>query len=277
VLTATLLALAAAVLHAAWNLAIKHSPIDRFTALWGQFTLAAAVVGPAVFAFGGMPARAWVWVAVSGVTHLPYCWFLAKAYERGDFSLVYPVARGGGAMLAALGGVALLGDRLSWLSAAAVGVVGLGLVLLAGRADRRDIASALIVAVTIGIYSVADAKGIRTSGTPLYAFATVLGVATTTTAFNVARGKSAEMARALRTEWRRLALIGAASTTTYAMVQLAFRSAPVGYVTALRESSVVLAAYIGWRRLGEHAGRRRLAASMLVLAGLVLLVLSRSR
>ncbi len=62
---------------------------------------------------------------------------------------------------------------------------------------------------------------------------------------------------------------------TYWMVVVAFRYTPVGYVTALRESSVVLAAVIGWRLLGEQAGRRRVAAAGVVLAGLVLLVVSR--
>jgi drug/metabolite transporter (DMT)-like permease len=68
--------------------------------------------------------------------------------------------------------------------------------------------------------------------------------------------------------------MGIAVTVTYGLVQLAFRLAPVGYVTALRESSVVIAALVGTRMLGEPAGRRRVTASVIVLAGLVLLVLS---
>jgi drug/metabolite transporter (DMT)-like permease len=59
---------------------------------------------------------------------------------------------------------------------------------------------------------------------------------------------------------------------TYTLVLAAVRIAPVGYVTALRESSVVVAVFIGWRVLGEGHGRRRAAASAVVLAGVVLLV-----
>ena len=75
--------------------------------------------------------------------------------------------------------------------------------------------------------------------------------------------------------WRKLLLVGIAATVTYGMVQLALRRAPVGYVTAIRESSVVLAAFLGWRTLGERAGARRLAASGVVVLGLILLVASR--
>jgi drug/metabolite transporter (DMT)-like permease len=274
VLTATVLSLAAAVLHAAWNLSIKTTDIDRFTALWGQFAMAALLYSPLVFIFGDLPATAWLWVALSGAVHLPYCWFLARAYGMGDFSLVYPIARGGGAVLAALGGIALLDDRFSTGGIVAIVVVGAGLMLLAGRGASHAVAGAAIVALTIGVYTVADAKGIRAS-TPWYALASMLGTATSTTLFNLARGRSHEMVIAMKNNWRRFALVGTASTATYGMVQLAMRSAPVGYVTALRESSVVLAAFIGWRRLGEPAGLRRVLASVIVLGGLLLLVLSR--
>ena len=94
-LAATLLALTAAVMHAGWNLAVKQSG-DRFLALWGQFTLAGAICLVIILAVGGFPAEGWRWAFLSGTIHVPYCWFLARAYDHGDFSLVYPMARGGG-------------------------------------------------------------------------------------------------------------------------------------------------------------------------------------
>ena len=111
-LAATLLALGAAVLHAGWNLAVKQSG-DRFIALWGQFFAAGVICAVVLVGVGGIPAAGWAWAAVSGLVHVPYTWFLARAYDHGDFSLVYPVARGGGALLAAIGGIVLLGDGLS--------------------------------------------------------------------------------------------------------------------------------------------------------------------
>jgi drug/metabolite transporter (DMT)-like permease len=274
VLTATLLALAAAVLHAAWNLAVKQSG-DRYLALWGQFSIAGAIGLVIVVAAGGIPAEGWVWAAMSGIVHVPYCWFLARAYDHGDFSLVYPMARGGGALLAAIGGVLFLDDRLGVWSLLAICLVAAGLFLLAGRARGPEMVAALTVAATIGAYSVIDAKGIRSVHTPLYALATFVGTGTTTTIFGVATGRATAMRAAMTANWRRFTMMGIASATTYGMVQIAFERAPVGYVTALRESSVVIAAFAGSRMLGESAGTRRIVASGVVLGGLIMLVLTR--
>ncbi len=273
-LLATVLALSAAVLHAGWNLAIKQSG-DRFLALWGQFTLAGAIGLVIVLAVGGFPAHGWTWVMISGCVHVPYCWFLARAYDHGDFSLVYPMARGGGALLAAIGGLLLLDDRLSPLGIAAIVTIAAGLFLLAGRVRGPELTAALVVAATIGAYSVSDAHGIRSTDTPLYALASFAGTGVTTTAFGLATGRGAAMATAMRTNWRRYLVLGVASAVTYGLVQLAFRRAPVGYVTALRESSVVIAAFAGSRVLGESAGRRRVMASSVVVLGLVTLVVAR--
>src|SRR5690349_3285205 len=124
---ATVFALVAALLHAGWNLRVKASE-DRFIALWGQFLAAGLVCGVGL-GFTGLPARdALAWVALSCAIHLPYVLALARAYGAGDFSLAYPLARGGGALVAALGGLLLLDDHLSVLGWLAILVVTGGLV-----------------------------------------------------------------------------------------------------------------------------------------------------
>jgi drug/metabolite transporter (DMT)-like permease len=274
-LTATILALVAAVLHAMWNLSVKQSVGDRFIALWGQFFVAGVLAAIVLAVGGGIPARGYVWAAMSGIVHLPYCILLAKAYGVGDFSLAYPIARGGGALVAGLGGIVLLGDSLSPVGVAGMVIVAIGLIALAGRGASAQVIVAVGVAITIGIYSVLDAKGIRSVDTPLYAAASFIGIATTTSAYALATGRSGEMVAATRVYWRRFLTMGLASGITYALVQIAFRRAPVGYVTCLRESSVVIAAFVGARYLGEGQAARRIAAAVVVVAGLLLLVLGR--
>ncbi len=276
-LTATFLALGAAVLHAGWNLAVKQSSADRFLTLWGQFTIAALLCAPFVLVGmvrGDLPLRAWVFVAVSGAVHLPYAVFLARAYDHGEFSLVYPVARGGGAMLAAVGGVLFLGDDLGFVRALGIAIIGLGLFLLAGIRRSPALTSALVVAATIGVYSVSDAHGIRSSSA-VYALATHFGTATTTTAYGLATGRATAMRRTLVERWKPLTVTAFAVVVTYGLVQLAFRYAPVGYVTGLRESSVLLAALVGWRRLGDTGGRRRIIAALTIVSGLAVLIAGR--
>jgi drug/metabolite transporter (DMT)-like permease len=166
---------------------------------------------------------------------------LARAYTVGDFSVSYPVARGGGAALAAIGGVLLLGDHLTALESLGIVCIVGGLALLSYRAAGRPFRIALMLAGVICVYTLIDAKGARATGSVAYVFATFVGT-------------------------------GLSSLVTYGMVLVAVRHAPVGYVTALRESSVVLAALAGWRLLGEGDHRRRLAAALVVFVGLLVLI-----
>ena len=271
-LTATILALVAAVLHASWNFSVKQSVSDRFIALWGQFFVAGVLAAVVLVVAGGIPSRGFVWAGLSGLTHVPYCLLLAKAYNVGDFSVAYPIARGGGALVAGIGGITLLGDSFRPIGVIGMIVVAIGLFALAGRGASKQVIVALCLAGTIGVYSVLDAKGIRSVDTPLYAAATFIAVTTMTTTYALAAGRARDMVIAMHSYWRRFIAMGIASGVTYALVQIAFERAPVGYVTCLRESSVLIAAFVGARYLGEGQALRRVAAAFVVLTGLLLLV-----
>ena len=274
-LLATVFALAAAALHAGWNLRVKASD-DRFVALWGQFVMAGAVCA-AGLVLTGLPARdAWPWLALSAVIHVGYVACLAQAYGAGDFSLAYPLARGGGAMVAAIGGVAFLDDRLTAVGFLAIAVITGGLVSFVRPGTSWDsIRWALLVAVLIGCYTLADAVGARRTVGIAYVLATFVATAVTVSAWGLATGHLANLRRSLATSWRAHLSSGMASAAAYGLVLYAVRWAPVGYVTALRESSVVLAALAGWRLLAEGFGRARLASATVVVTGLVLLVVAR--
>lgn len=271
-LTATLLALSAAVLHAGWNLAVKQTPHERFIALWAQFLFGGVFAVIALIVTGGVASNGWIWATLSGLVHLPYLILLARAYNHGDFSQVYPIARGGGAFLAAIGGIVLLGDPAKAWSIIAIVTIAFGLVLLAGSWRGPAVLTAAGVALTICAYTLLDSKGSRSTDKLGYAFATGIMTATVSSMYGVATHRVAALGVALRVDWRRFALAGFASLLTYSLVLVAVRYASVGYVAALRESSVVLAALIGWRYLGEGDARRRMTASGIVLGGLVLLV-----
>ena len=265
-------------MHAGWNLAVKRATGDRYIALWGAFSVTAPPTLLLVFMYppvtGSLP-----WAALSGLAHVPYCWFLARGYDRGDYSVVYPIARGGGAALGGIGGFLFLDDRLSVLGLTAIAVIVCGLILLPDRRRGSDITAALAVASTIAVYSVSDARGIRMGGSGRagwrYVSASFLAGSICITLFGLLLGKGPAMRHAVRADWKRFVLVGSMSKTTYAMVQFAMRLAPVGYVSALRESSVVFASLIGWKFLGETGSKRRLWCSGIVAAGLLLLVVAR--
>jgi drug/metabolite transporter (DMT)-like permease len=268
---ATALALTAAVLHAGWNLVAKRSD-DRFLALWGQFACAAVVGAIVLAATGGLPAAGWGWAAVTGLIHAPYIVLLARAYDRGDFAVAYPIARGGGALLAAIGGIVLLGDELHAWSVLAIVTVATGMAMLAIGAHRPQVAVALAVAATIGAYTVVDGHASRTVDADTYVFAVFCGAGLSMTVYGTLVGRGRAFVVSLATSWSQYATTAAMSVLTYGLVLAAMRRAAVGYVAALRESSVLVAAFVGWRVLSEGRAHQRLAAASVIVTGLVVLV-----
>lgn len=272
-LLATVLALASAGLHASWNLVIKTSD-DRELTSWGQYLAGALLFAP-VLVFTGLPDRdAWIFLATSAVVHVAYVEALVGAYHHGDFSLVYPLARGGGALGAALLGAALLDDRLAWGAWAALVVVAIGLAsLIRPGAPHAELGYALATAAVIATYTVVDAAGARRTGNGFaYGVTLTMAAAVTLSIAGIARGRGPDFVRTIPTAWPRYAFAGACLAAAYSIVLVAVRLAPVGYVATLRESSVVLGAGLGWLLLREELGPRRTVSSAIVLAGLVALI-----
>jgi drug/metabolite transporter (DMT)-like permease len=212
-------------------------------------------------------------LAASSVVHVVYIVALTRAYRHGDFSFAYPLCRGGGALFAAVGGVLFLADTLSGLDWLAIAIVVGGLASLVGPGvSRVALLWAGLTATMIGIYTTLDAAGARRSSGFGYAVVLVLGAGLLLTAAIVASGRAARLGPALHEEWPRFVVGGVCSTLAYSMVLAGTRLAPVGYVAALRESSVILGAGAGWLFLHERLGRARLASALVVTAGLALLI-----
>jgi multidrug transporter EmrE-like cation transporter len=273
ILVATALALSAAVLHAGWNLAAKTSS-NRFGLLWAQF-LVAGIISVAVLAVVGWPGnRAAVTALSSAVVHVPYVALLARGYDTGDLSLIYPVGRGAGAAGAAVGGVVVLHERFSLVAWVGLAFAACAIVSFADRGvPRRVMALAVGLAASIATYSVIDASGSRHASSGLsYAAVGFIASATTISIYGLATRRTPALAAAWHSERLRAGLAGIALMVTYGMVLIAFRYAKTGYVTILRESSVLLAVVAGQRLLNETMGRRRLLAALGVVAGLGLVV-----
>lgn len=276
VILAAALALLAAVLHATWNIVVKQTS-DRFLALWAQFVFAGSfalitLLGWTVI--DGQPNISWWWSIISGCGHLPYVLLLAKAYDKNDFSLTYPIARGAGALSAAILGLIFLGDDLSALSMAGIAIVIFGLWVLVSGQPINNIFPALGVAATIGIYSVVDAYGARNSSPIAFALSVFVSGATTITIWALLTRRK-HLKKFLAAQWKPAVFGGTMSIISYSLVVYAFTLAPVGYVATMRESSVVIAALAGWKYLKEDDHKRRLTSALVVVLGLIVLVVGR--
>ena len=274
-LVATFCALGAALLHASWNLALKQGG-DRFSAATLQFLFGGLLFLPVMFIAGPPKGEALGWLAISTAVHLGYITFLVRAYHHGDFSMAYPLARGSGAVLAALGGAILLGDLIPPLGIAGIAIAGVGLLsLMRFGGTREAYAWALATGVLISTYTLVDTQGSRASNGLGYAAAQGVTVGVSLTIVGMISGRSGTLVAAAKRSGRRYALAGVASVTAYSLVLIGVNYAPVGYVAVLRETSVILGPIGGWLLLHEGLGQRRAVAAAVVVLGMCVLIAAR--
>ncbi len=269
------LGLFAAVLHASWN-ALLRSGSDRLWTITVMSLTMAVVAVPFLFVFPVPPAGAWPLLAASALVQVGYSVFLVAAYAHGDLGQVYPVVRGSVPILVTVGGFAFLGERLDGRSVTGVALIALGIMGLTlgkGRASARSLGYAFAAGVTIAVYNTLDALGVRTAGNAgsYTAWVFLLWGAAMTVTYTAMRGRLRFDVRVPAS--RRAVAGGFVSLLAYAAVIGGFALGPAGPVTALRETSVVVALVIGRFLLGETLTRTRILACTVVAAGAMVLVL----
>ncbi|WP_193367648.1 DMT family transporter [Pelagibius marinus] len=276
---AVALVLSAAVLHATWNAIVKGT---RARAL----VLAAVAgthgtVGLLMLLWFELPQPAsWPYIAASATTHYGYYYFLSLAYKWGDLSRVYPISRGIAPLLVSLGALIFAGEQLSALGWGGVALVSAGICLLAffskgpSVPDPRSTGAAVATGLIIASYSVIDGIGVRLSGSPFGYIGWLFFTEFLVTLFVLARLKprfTPEVRATLRVGY----LGGLCAVAAYALVIYANTLAPLGMVSALRESSVIIAALFGVVIFRERPWISRLAAAVTVGAGVLVLTLTR--
>jgi len=268
-----------ALMHAGWNLIAKLGD-DRLLAI-ALIKAPTIAVAMAILLVVPLPApSSWPFLAASVAVNCLYFYFLINAYRTGDLSLAYPVARGVGPMLVLLLSWLVVGEVPTAASVAGVSVICLSLFALglergASAKHYESILWAVGVGLTIAIYTVGDGMGGRLSGSPIgYVAALNIGTGILVCGFTVAR-RGAAFTQALRLHWFNGALGGAMMLAAYAIVVYAMTLAPMAYIAALRESSVIFAAVLGAVFLREPFGAKRIVAAVGVAAGIAILVLGR--
>lgn len=271
--------LGAAAMHAAYHAMIKLGE-DKVASLGviAVFEFLYGLVGTMVFPMP--PAGAWPWLISAVALQTVYRFLACYAYKLGDLSLVMPIARGSSPLLVTIGSALVLGEFLTPLSFLAVLVIAAGIMTLTlapsatGRFDRRAALVALASGAVVAGYSLIDGIGARITGNAAsYVWWLTMsgGIAFLVPAL-AARGAST--VSLFRKRWY-MGLIGAAfSCTTYWVVIWAMTKAPIGLVSALRETGVIFAVIIGIVWLRERPGAVRIAAVIITAAGIALLKLA---
>ncbi|MEV4668422.1 EamA family transporter [Microbacterium sp. LWO12-1.2] len=283
---AFILVIGAAVSHAAWNI-VAHG-ISRAGApfLWWGAVGSTVVWAGAVPFTGGLGAEDLgsfaLGVGVSALLHVGYMAVLQRGYQEGNLSTVYATARGTGPFLSVIIAMVVLGERPSAVALVGVAAVIAGVVAI-GLVDRgRGVAGArrgvdlglvfgLLTGVMIAIYTIWDAHVIRTWNLSPVAF--MVGTTLLQVPFySIAVRRRWRAVWALgRAQWRRIVAFGILSPLSYILVLTAIQIAPVALVAPLREVSVVLVSLFGVFVLRESRPGWRIAASLVVVGGIVLL------
>jgi drug/metabolite transporter (DMT)-like permease len=273
------LVLAAAVMHAVWNTVIKVGE-DRLLTI--ALVMAVSGLLGALLLIGRTPPapESWIFIALSAAIHTGYYILLIAAYRVGDLSHAYPLARGSAPMMVAAGAALFAGELLSLAELAGIAIVSAGIFSLMAtggfgvRGDWRAIAYPLATGVVIAIYTVIDGLGVRASGSaPGYIGWLFIFEALPICVIAVAmRGKSAVVF--LRESWKPATAGGVLAFGAYALIIWTLSFGTMAHISALRETSVVIAALIGTRLLGEPFGARRVASAIVVAGGVVVLHLA---
>jgi len=279
-LRALLLVLAAAAMHTGWNFLVKRAK-DKQVFTWWAMIIGSLVYLPLLTLYRPIPAQIWPYALSSACVEAVYYNTLVRAYTHGDFSLVYPVARGAAPALLAVWATLFLGERPH-----CAGIVGLSLVLIGllvvgsgqWRSQRQGVSlprggigAALATALCISIYSAIDGAAVRLMAPTPY---TVLVFALTglfVAPLVFRQYGYHDVVAVWRTDWVRILAVGILTLLTYMLVLQAYAIAHVSYVGALREVSIVLAALAGWRWLGEAFGALRTVGALLIFVGIVVI------
>jgi drug/metabolite transporter (DMT)-like permease len=272
-LSVTLAVLAAAVTHATWN-AIAHGIRDQMLAfgLIGAGGIIAAV--PLVIVVAAPQAASWPYLLGSVAIHVFYNLLLMRCYRYGEFGQVYPLARGVSPLVVTILAAVFVGEHLALPQLAGVGVVsgGLAALVFAGRRPgRAALLAAIGTGLTIAAYTTVDGVGVRLSASPAgYIGWLMLLQSLCVPAFALVRRRDVLASQPPGVLLAGVAA-GALSVLAYGLVLWAQTRGALAPIAALRETSVIFGAIIGTLVFREPFGRARIAATVLVAAGIVLL------
>ncbi|WP_375414472.1 EamA family transporter [uncultured Bradyrhizobium sp.] len=269
--------LGAAVLNAGWNSAVKIGG-DRVVVM-AMVTFAGSLASLLVFPFTVMPAAAcWPLLVLSIGVHTAYHFMLPIAYNHGDLGQVYPIARGSAPLLVTICAAVIFGEVPSVFALLGVIILAGGVIYTAfgrrGQADTKTIVFSLATGLLIACYTVVDGAGARMSGSA-FGFAVLLtigdGVATL---IIVLWWKGASIFRMDQKTIALCSVAGMMQISAYWIAVWALARAPMGSVSALRETSVLFVALISTFILRERVGIDRIVTAVLVCIGIGLIRIS---
>lgn len=276
--------LLSAILHAIWNFVARRNA-GNLTIFWWSLWISCVLLLPfvagvataqGIHEFQVMLQTGAFFILTTGIIHSFYFLLLARAYEHGEISVIYPVARGSGIGLTGFLGWLLLGESLALIGIIGICLICFGILSMGASVIRQKnfakqgFGSALGVGATIVSYSLVDKVGVSFVHPIVYIFGMFLLSAILITPIVVLRDRGRLFHQLIET-WRPIMLISVGSTGAYLMILFAMTVGEVGYIVALREFAVVIGAVLGVVFLKERITLLKVGSVLMIVFGLILI------
>ena len=276
------LLLCAAMMHTTWNLLVKRAK-EKQVFIWCSLVVGAIIFSPLLLTSSLFLVSTWPYLLSSAFVEAIYYITLIRAYENGDFSLVYPMARGAAPAFLLIWSTIFLGERPRFFGFLGIVLLIFGLIIVGGKTwwtlrktsglSMSALTLALGVACCISVYTAIDGAAVHhVSPLPYTVLVITLTVLFITPAVVMRYGNTA-IVDEWRANWIRITLVGLFTLLAYILALKAYTIARVSYAGSIREISVVFAAFVGWRWLGESFGAIRMLGAMFIFIGILVIAL----
>ena len=272
------LILFAAILHAGWNLIIK-SFTNSLSAMGIKTLVQSIIFIPFVF-FVPLPTGiTWLFIIASIIIHNYYFITLGISYNKGDLSYVYPISRGCSPIFITIFSLLFLQDKVSLAGWVGIIIASFGLILLTFNDIKNKInldvlKLALIVSFTICLYTLCDAAGVRSVSNSFSYIVWLFALDGWLIFFYVYYKNKNDL---LNMHLRGLGLIILASIMSfsgYGIIIWSMNYVEVGYVSSIREASIIIATLFGFVFLKEKFSLKRVLSSTLFFLGISIIYLA---
>jgi len=276
---AILLLLIGATLHTTWNLVIKGSS-EKFVTTW-WVVLIGGIASAIGLLFTGLPPRElWGFAFFSLVVETIYFLLLSYAYQDNDFSLVYPIARGAAPAFLALWSFLFLKEVPTpggWLGlgliVSGLAIIGFSTLMQKGfsAVHAKGMVLALTIALLISTYTAIDGAAVKQGPMLSYALLVFALIPAPIAPFILRRYGWSYLVTRWNEQRIRLSIAGVLGIVAYLFALAAYAMAPLNYSGAIREVSVVIGAFAGWKLLGEKLGLLRIIGAGVIFAGILVI------
>lgn len=270
----------AALLHALWNALIKGVGDTHLSMIALQLGSLPIAIGALLFV--PMPSpESWPFLAAAVLLHFGYNLFLLISYRVGDFTQVYPIARGSAPLLVAGVSVLFLDVRLQFVEMIAILFIGAGILSISlvrhsdGKRNMHAAVLALVTGCFIAGYTLVDGFGVRLAGTAVgfYCWVSIFNSILFATYIRIIKPG---LISAIPKRAKHVFVIGGNATfVAFSIVLWGFTQEPIALVAALRETSIVFAMLLGVFFLNEKLNLVKVCSTTATLFGAVLLRLAR--